>query len=139
MGGEQEIMMKKYLGIGALVLVAAAALFVYFRFYFVFGEGVKSGELNYVVYKGVVFKTYEGKLIQTGLRSKTAGTVQSYEFEFSVENEALARELMLQGGKTLELHYKEYFGALPWRGFTKFIVDSIIAKPVAVPPVPVEE
>ena len=33
---------------------------------------------------------------------------------------------MLQGGKTLELHYKEYFGALPWRGFTKFVVDSII-------------
>ena len=52
--------------------------------------------------------------------------IQSYEFEFSVENEALARELMLQGGKTLELHYKEYFGALPWRGFTKFVVDSIV-------------
>ena len=33
---------------------------------------------------------------------------------------------MLQGGRTLELHYKEYFGALPWRGFTKFVVDSII-------------
>lgn len=90
------------------------------------GEGVKSGELNYVVYKGVLFKTYEGKLIQTGIRSKAAGSIQSYEFEFSVENEALARELMLQGGKTLELHYKEYFGALPWRGFTKFVVDSII-------------
>ena len=98
----------------------------YFRFFFVFGEGVKSGELNYVVYKGVLFKTYEGKLIQTGIRSKAAGSIQSYEFEFSVENEALARELMLQGGKTLELHYKEYFGALPWRGFTKFVVDSII-------------
>ena len=81
------------------------------RFFFVFGEGVKSGELNYVVYKGVLFKTYEGKLIQTGIRSKAAGSIQSYEFEFSVENEALARELMLQGGKTLELHYKEYFGA----------------------------
>ena len=33
---------------------------------------------------------------------------------------------MLQGGKTLELHYKEYLGAPPWRGFTKFVVDSII-------------
>ena len=108
------------------VVLAALALFIYFRFFFVFGEGVKSGELNYVVYKGVLFKTYEGKLIQTGLRSKAAGSIQSYEFEFSVENEALARELMLQGGKTLELHYKEYFGALPWRGFTKFVVDSII-------------
>lgn len=38
------------------VAVVALALFVYFRFYFVFGEGVKSGEQNYVVYKGVLFK-----------------------------------------------------------------------------------
>ena len=118
--------MKKFRIIAPAVVLAALALFIYFRFYFVFGEGVKSGELNYVVYKGVLFKTYEGKLIQTGIRSKAAGSIQSYEFEFSVENEALARELMLQGGKTLELHYKEYFGALPWRGFTKFIVDSIV-------------
>ena len=118
--------MKKFRIIAPAVVLAALALFIYFRFYFVFGEGVKSGELNYVVYKGVIFKTYEGKLIQSGIRSKTAGTIQSYEFEFSVEDPALARELMLQGGRTLELHYKEYFGALPWRGFTKFVVDSII-------------
>lgn len=121
--------MKKFWIITASVLVVGLALFFYFRFYFVFGEGVKSGELNYVVYKGVLFKTYEGKLIQSGIRSKTAGTIQSYEFEFSVDDEALARELMLQGGRTVELHYKEYFGALPWRGFTKFIVDSIVTTP----------
>lgn len=126
--------MRKFLQIFVVLLLAAAGIFVYFRFFFVFGEGVKSGELNYVVYKGVLFKTYEGKLIQSGIRSKTAGSVQSYEFEFSVDDEALARELMLQGGKTLELHYKEYFGALPWRGFTKFIVDSIVTLPVAMPP-----
>ena len=119
--------MKKYVSIIVFSTVAVLALLFYFRFYFVFGEGVKSGELNYVVYKGVLFKTYEGKLIQSGIRSKAAGTVQSYEFEFSVENERLARELMLQGGRTLELHYKEYFGALPWRGFTKFVVDSIVS------------
>lgn len=118
--------MKKFGGVVAVLLVVALAVFVYFRFYFVFGEGVKSGELNYVVYKGFIFKTYEGKLIQSGIRSKAAGSIQSYEFEFSVENPELARKLMLQGGKTVELHYKEYFGALPWRGFTKFIVDSII-------------
>lgn len=118
--------MKKHWVLILITIAVVLAAGFYFRFYFVFGEGVKSGELNYVVYKGVLFKTYEGKLIQTGIRSKTAGSIQSYEFEFSVENEALARELMLQGGKTLELHYKEYFGALPWRGFTKFVVDSIV-------------
>ena len=118
--------MRKHWVLITITIAAVLAAAAYFRFFFVFGEGVKSGELNYVVYKGVLFKTYEGKLIQTGTRSKAAGSIQSYEFEFSVENEALARELMLQGGKTLELHYKEYFGALPWRGFTKFVVDSII-------------
>ena len=87
--------MKKYWGIITVLLAVGLAVFFYFRFYFVFGEGVKSGELNYVVYKGLVFKTYEGKLIQTGIRSKAAGSIQSYEFEFSVEDEALARELML--------------------------------------------
>ena len=126
--------MKKFWVVLLSVAVVALVLFVYFRFYFVFGEGVKSGELNYVVYKGVLFKTYEGKLIQSGIRSKTAGSIQSYEFEFSVDDEELARELMLQSGRTLELHYREYFGALPWRGFTKFVVDSI----VVVRPLPEE-
>ena len=133
--------MKKHLGLLTVLAVIALTVFFYFRFFFVFGEGVKSGELNYVVYKGVLFKTYEGKLIQTGIRSKEAGSIQSYEFEFSVEDPALARELMLQGGRTLELHYKEYFGALPWRGLTKFIVDSIVTigppvrRGVELPPV----
>ena len=133
--------MRKHWVLITTTIAAVLAAAAYFRFFFVFGEGVKSGELNYVVYKGVLFKTYEGKLIQTGIRSKAAGSIQSYEFEFSVENEALARELMLQGGKTLELHYKEYFGALPWRGFTKFIVDSIVTigppvrRGVELPPV----
>ncbi len=137
-------MMKKFGVAATVLLVIAFAIFFYFRFYFVFGEGVKSGELNYVVYKGVVFKTYEGKLIQSGIRSKTAGSIQSYEFEFSVDNEELARKLMLQGGKTVELHYKEYFGALPWRGFTKFVVDSIVtsrpaATEITLPPTELKE
>ena len=122
--------MKKFWSAAIILLGIAAAVFCYVRFFFVFGEGVKSGELNYVVYKGVIFKTYEGKLIQAGLRpGKTTGSIQSYEFEFSVENAELARKLMLLGGRTVELHYKEYFGALPWRGFTKFIVDSIVPNP----------
>ena len=120
--------MRKISTIAILLALVAAGLFFYLRFYYVFGEGVKSGELNYVVYKGLIFKTYEGKLIQSGLRSKASGPIQSYEFDFSVENPNLARKLMLQGGKTVELHYREYFGALPWRGFTKFVVDSIITE-----------
>jgi hypothetical protein len=93
----------------------------------VFGEGDKSGELNYVVRKGNVFKTYEGKLIQAGLRSKAAGSISSYEFEFSVVDDSIANVMMLNSGKYFDLHYKEYKGAIPWRGYTKYIVDKIIA------------
>lgn len=131
--------MRKLWSTLVLLLLVGGALFFYFRFYFVFGEGVKSGELNYVVYKGVFFKTYEGKLIQSGLRSKAAGSIQSYEFEFSVENERVARELMLQSGNVVELHYKEYFGALPWRGFTKYIVDSIVSSRSMMQPISLPE
>ena len=116
------------------MLILAGVGAFYFRFYVVFGEGVKSGELNYVVKKGIIFKTYEGKLIQSGIRSKAAGSIQSYEFEFSVENQRIAEKLMLEGGKVVELRYKEYFGALPWRGFTRFIVDSIITRDIPAVP-----
>ena len=118
--------MRKFLGIFSIILVLVLVIFIYWRYYYVFGEGVKAGELNYMVKKGYVFKTYEGKLIQSGLRSKTPGTVASYEFEFSVENDSIANVLMLNSGKVFELHYKEYLGTIPWRGHSKYVVDKII-------------
>src|SRR5690606_21020252 len=117
--------MKKDGLISIVVMSVALALFGFFRYYYVFGEGVKSGELNYVVKKGNIFKTYEGKLIQRGFRSQTPGSIQSYEFEFSVSDPKIAEELMKNSGKYFDLHYKEYHAALPWRGFTTFVVDSI--------------
>lgn len=119
--------MKKVALISVSVIVLALLVIGYFRFYYVFGEGVKSGELNYIVKKGNIFKTYEGKLIQRGLRSQTPGSIQSYEFEFSVDDDKIAQELMKNSGKYFDLHYKEYHGKLPWRGFTKFVVDSVYA------------
>ena len=119
--------MRRFLTILIISIIVVLAGIGYYRYYWVFGEGVKSGELNYVVRKGYVFKTFEGKLIQSGFRSKTPGTIQSYEFEFSVGDKGVAEKLMLSSGKEVELHYKEYLHAVPWRGYTKYVVDSIIA------------
>jgi hypothetical protein len=118
---------KKFMRIVALVLLLIVGFAVWWQYYFVFGEGVKSGELNYLVKKGNIFKTYEGKLIQTGFRSKTTGTVQSYEFEFSVADDSIANVLMLNSGNYFDLHYKEYKGSIPWRGYSPFIVDKILS------------
>jgi hypothetical protein len=110
-----------------LIVLFTIAGFLYYRYYFVFGEGVKSGQLNYLVKKGYVFKTYEGKLIQQGFRSQSLGSVESYTFEFSVLDPTVAQKLMENSGKEFDLHYKEYVGTLPWRGVTPFIVDSIVS------------
>jgi hypothetical protein len=119
--------MKKFLSIFVAVVVVGLIVFVGLRYFFVFGEGVKAGELNYVVKKGFIFKTYEGKMIQNGLRSKVPNTVQSYEFVFSVSNEAVAQKLMLNSGRIVLLHYKEYMGSIPWRGYSEFVGDSIVS------------
>lgn len=119
--------MKKFLTILALIAGLSLIIFFYVRYSFVFGEGSKAGELNFFVKKGYVWKTYEGRLIQTGYKSKVPGSIQSNEFEFSVVDEKVAAILMANSGAVLELRYKEYLGALPWRGMSRYIVDSVIS------------
>ena len=119
----------KYIWITIIAALLLVTGIVWYRYYFVFGEGVKSGVLNYAVKKGNIFKTYEGKLIQQGFgaNSKT-GSLTSYEFEFSIEDEdeAIFKQLEVNNGKTFDLHYKEYHGILPWRGNTNYVVDKVI-------------
>jgi hypothetical protein len=120
--------MKKGLVIFLSVIVVVLWLFVWYRYYRPFADdGVKAGILNYVVHKGYIFKTYEGELIQTGLQSKAPNSMQSNEFTFSIVDPVLAKKLELASGREVQLHYLEYLGTLPWRGYSKFIVDSIVS------------
>jgi hypothetical protein len=118
--------MKKLFIVIPIILGVLAVMF-WWRFYFVFGEGVKAGQLNFIVKKGYMFKTWEGRIIQEGFKSETAGALQSNEFDFSIENDSIAKVLELNSGKFLELRYKEYFNAIPWRGNSNYIVSDIIS------------
>lgn len=127
-----NIMKKRIIIITTITLILTLAITFFIRYYFVFGDGVKAGELNYFVHKGYIFKTYEGKVIQAGFRGRpNVGTqnniIQSYEFEFSVENKQVADSLMRCSGKTVELHYKEYLAPIFWRGMSKYVVDDIVS------------
>jgi len=124
---------RKFFRTFVIILVLALAGYIYWKFYYPYtSDGVKSGYLNYAVRKGQVFKTYEGKLIQEGLRTKTSGHIQSNEFEFSIKDKAIFDVLKMNSGKMFDLHYKEYNGVIPWRGNTRFMVDSIISMRDAV-------
>jgi hypothetical protein len=119
-------MKRKTFVIISLVIVILLAIFLWWRYYFVFGEGVKAGSLNFFVRKGYVFKTWEGRLIQEGFKTETLGAMQSNEFEFSVINDSVALILERSGGQLVELRYKEYLHPLPWRGMSTYVVTEIL-------------
>ncbi|MCQ2153282.1 MAG: hypothetical protein MJY44_01745 [Bacteroidales bacterium] len=137
---------SKIITIASTVAVLAIAVFVFFKFCFVLGEGVKAGELNMFVYKGWIWKTYEGRLIQAGFKGANKGAIQSNEFNFSVVDGAVAEKLMRCSGKNVELRYKEYNGMLPWRGMQRYVVYEILSvsdpstgETSALPPLPIEQ
>jgi len=118
--------MKKVLKIGIPFLIVILAIVFWWRYYFVFGEGVKAGNLNFIVKKGYIFKTWEGRLIQQGFKTPTPNQMQSNEFEFSIAEDSIAHVLERFSGRFVELRYKEYLNAIPWRGNSSYVVTEIL-------------
>lgn len=112
---------NKIFKISAAILIAGLIVFCYVRFVYVFAEGTKAGVLNTFQKKGYVFKTWEGIIIQSGFKAN----VQSNEFVFSVTNQQVIDVLEKNSGREVNLHYKRYFGTLPWRGMSTYLVDSV--------------
>ena len=102
--------------IGAILLLALYFVAVY---YLTFSEGFRAGEIVKISYKGVIFKTWEGKLSQ--------GISEELQFEFSVEekNGQVIEDLQNLQGKRVKLTYKERFGTFPWLGDTKYYVTKV--------------
>ena len=127
----------KIVTIVSSVLVVALGVFVFFKFFFVYSEGVNEGDINYFQKEGFIFKTYEGKMIQTGYNSRnSSATIQSNEFKFSVDDDEVARQIENNSSRQIKLHWKRYLGVLPWRGNSQYVVDSIVSvQPLSVPSV----
>lgn len=121
----------KIITVASTIVVVALAVFIYFRFFFVYSSGINAGEINYVQREGVIFKTYEGKMIQSGFKSAggnaSTGGLRSNEFKFSVTDKAVADKLMHCSGKQVELRWKRYMGTLPWRGNSQYIATEIVS------------
>ncbi|MEJ0081207.1 MAG: hypothetical protein WDM78_09730 [Puia sp.] len=135
--------MKKFLTILLLSIIVIGGVWFAWHFYWVFGEGVKAGQLNNFMKKGFVFKTYEGKLIQTGLKGGTPGAVQSNEFRFveripfSVTNESVANQMMSNSGKEFEFPIKNIWVHCPggvrpfllWIAFFRCVIPRKLQDP----------
>jgi len=121
--------MKKFLYWTVAILVIVVAVLIYWKYSFTYSEGNRAGLLQKFSYKGTFFKTYEGELILSSVKSSQDVSLASEKFYFSVPGEAVAQKLLHLEGSMVVLHYKEKNGILPWRGETKYLVDSLVVSP----------
>lgn len=120
---------SKIITIISITVLIALSVFIYFRFFFVYSTGVNAGDINYFQRQGIVFKTYEGKMIQSGFRTASTDNngLRSNEFKFSVTDRAVADTLMRCSGKHVELRWKRYIGTLPWRGKSQYVATEVLS------------
>lgn len=120
--------MKKAFIYITLILIVGLGLFGYIYYHVPYSDSsVEVGVLNKIEHKGHLFKTYEGEVVLYEEYSPRLKEGELGRFRFSVEDEDVAKRLMDMKGYEVRLHYKEYLGILPWRGESKFVVDSIVS------------
>lgn len=108
--------MGKVIGAILLILLLGGGSYIYFSYYNSYDKGSREGILYSFSRKGDVFKTYEGVMLQPGLRPSRTGGLNTNEFHFSVTDEAIADSLDKCIGKQIMVHYNQYRKSLPWRG-----------------------
>ncbi|MBS1653990.1 MAG: hypothetical protein JSU05_04025 [Bacteroidetes bacterium] len=119
---------KRFLITFVIVLLLGLGTFVYWKYYFTYSEGNRSGLLQKFSHKGNIFKTYEGELILSSIKSTANTAIASEKFLFSVDDKILAKRMIDMEGEWVTLHYKQKNGILPWRGETEYLVDSVVKR-----------
>jgi hypothetical protein len=116
---------KRFLIYLFIIIIVAFLGYGYWRYFFTYSEGNRTGLLQKFSRKGTLFKTYEGELVLSSIRSTSDVSIASEKFFFSVNDKELADKLMTLEGQRVILHYQQKNGAIPWRGDTPYIVDSV--------------
>ena len=132
--GESEPPQKKTTGIFkkftrwfVFILIVGLILLGYWKYFYTYSDGYRSGLLQKLSHKGNVFKTYEGELVQRSIVSTNNVGIASEKFYFSVIIDSVAKAMENFEGKNVRLHYKEKNGTLPWRGDSRYIVDQVLS------------
>ena len=117
--------MKKFFSISLLIILALFGIWFWWKFYYTYSDGNRSGILQKFSHKGNIFKTYEGELIMNSIVVNGNAPVGSEKFYFSVADEKLGEKMKDYEGKRVVVVYTQKNGTLPWRGDSQYIVDSL--------------
>lgn len=112
--------------IWAFVIGIAIFTIMYFVSY---EDGFMAGKILRVSQKGVIFKTFEGKInLETfGAMKGVSPIAESFDFSVEKGNPELIKELeqVALSGERVNLHFVKYYFAFPWRGDTKYFATKV--------------
>jgi hypothetical protein len=120
---------KSFLKKFILILFVLGMAVFSFMYWATYEEGVMAGKVVRVSEKGILFKTYEGKLnLETFGALKGASPIAE-TFDFSVEGQETAVITELQqvslSGERVNLYFKKRYMRFPWRGDTNTFVTKV--------------
>jgi hypothetical protein len=120
---------KKVLRITIIILVVACIGLFSFFYWGTYEEGLMAGKVLRISEKGMIFKTYEGKInLETFGALRDASPIAE-SFDFSVErgDTELIKNLqsVALSGERVNLHYVKRHARFFWRGDTKYFATSV--------------
>lgn len=122
-------MLKKILKRFLLILFVAFIGVMLFLYYGVYERGVMAGKVLRVSEKGVLFKTYEGKLSLESFGALKGVSPIAETFDFSVEKSETEIIKTLQevalSGERVNLEFVKRYAKLPWRGETRYFIVTV--------------
>jgi len=108
--------------LAGILLLAA---YTWLSLSFSYSEGERAGYLQKFSKRGWICKTWEGELLLTAL----PGTIPE-KFQFSVRDEAVAKQLSAAAGKHILVSYSQHKG-VPTQCFgeTEYYADKVVLSP----------
>ncbi|MBB5369415.1 MULTISPECIES: hypothetical protein [unclassified Janthinobacterium] len=108
--------------VAGILLLAA---YTWMALSFSYSEGERAGYLQKFSKRGWICKTWEGELLLTAL----PGTIPE-KFQFSVRDEAVAKQLSAAAGKHILVSYSQHKG-VPTQCFgeTEYYADKVVLSP----------
>lgn len=109
-----------------LILGVAVLSFAYWGTY---EKGVMAGKVLRVTEKGILFKTYEGKisLDSYGALKGVSPIAETFDFSVEADQTELIQKLsdVALSGERVNLTFVKRYMRFPWRGDTKYFVTQV--------------
>lgn len=111
------------------IVVVVVVLVVSFLYFGTYESGVMAGKVLRVSEKGMIFKTFEGKLSLESFGALKGASPIAETFDFSVESDEKETIQALQevalSGERVNLHFTKRYMRFPWRGDTKYFIERV--------------